>query len=164
MSNSKLFSLVARISVLSLLVPLLVSGSAGKNGVAASKLQKYLNIADSSINADQGLHITEVKDGSPSNYQESPQLTPTTSKEDSSKTSVEDSSKSASSYVVKDGDTYGCIAEKHYGSFEHYVDIMTANGAGVVPGYSDYQLNVDAPLVLPAIDAANLKPATHLCQ
>lgn len=65
-------------------------------------------------------------------------------------------------YTVKEGDTYGCIAEKYYGSYEHYVDIMAANPVNQY-GFSEYQLFVGAQLVLPAISGANLKPASSLC-
>ncbi len=69
----------------------------------------------------------------------------------------------ATTYTVKDGDTYGCIAERYYGSFEHYVDIMAVNPTDQL-GFSEYGLFVDAVLNLPAIPAASLKPASHLCQ
>ena len=65
-------------------------------------------------------------------------------------------------YTVKEGDTYGCIAEKYYGSYEHYVEIMAANPVYNL-GFGEYSLFVDAKLVLPAISAANLKPASSLC-
>jgi len=70
--------------------------------------------------------------------------------------------KSASLYTVKEGDTYGCIAEKYYGSFEHWVDIYNSN-ARYGRGFSEYHLYVDAVLEMPAISAENLKPQTKLC-
>jgi len=66
-------------------------------------------------------------------------------------------------YTVKEGDTYGCIAEKYYGSFEHYTEIMAANPL-YATGFGEYSLFVEAKLVLPAIASTNLKPASSLCQ
>lgn len=65
-------------------------------------------------------------------------------------------------YTVKDGDTYGCIAEKYYGSFEHWVDVVNANPVGNV-GFTEYGLHVGAQLVLPAVSTAALKPTSTLC-
>lgn len=66
-------------------------------------------------------------------------------------------------YTVKDGDTYGCIAEKYYGSYEHYSDVMAANPVNQT-GFGEYSLYVGAQLVLPAVAKENLKPASSLCQ
>jgi nucleoid-associated protein YgaU len=77
--------------------------------------------------------------------------------------STEQSGKAASTYVVKEGDTYGCIAEKYYGSYEHYSDIMASNSI-TQQGFGEYSLYVGATLVLPAIAKENLKPASSLCQ
>lgn len=76
---------------------------------------------------------------------------------------VSTSDKAASLYTVKEGDTYGCIAEKYYGSYEHWSDIYNANARYGV-GYSPDRLFVDAVLELPAISASDLKPASNLCQ
>jgi nucleoid-associated protein YgaU len=72
--------------------------------------------------------------------------------------------KAASTYVVKDGDTYGCIAEKYYGSFEQYQNVMDANWAATTPGYGEYHLDVGAKLTLPAVAASNVLPATSICK
>ena len=72
------------------------------------------------------------------------------------------SNKAESVYTVKEGDTYGCIAEKYYGSFEHWVDVMNANPVGQV-GFTEYGLHVGAQIVLPAITATHLKSASNLC-
>lgn len=65
-------------------------------------------------------------------------------------------------YTVKEGDTYGCIAEKYYGSYEHWPDILNAN---IVygSGYSEHELHVGAIIELPEILAENLKPSSKLC-
>lgn len=65
-------------------------------------------------------------------------------------------------YTVKEGDTYGCIAEKYYGSFEHFTDVMNVNPVNTV-GFTEYGLFVGAKITLPAIKAADLKPASNLC-
>jgi LysM repeat protein len=64
-------------------------------------------------------------------------------------------------YTVKEGDTYGCISEKYYGSFEHWPDIINANPNTV--GFGEYELHVGARIVLPAIPAGSLRPASTLC-
>lgn len=68
----------------------------------------------------------------------------------------------AATYTVKAGDTYGCIAEKYYGSFEHYTDIMAANPVYDY-GFTEYGLFEGAVLQLPAIKAENKKPASSIC-
>jgi len=65
-------------------------------------------------------------------------------------------------YTVQAGDAYGCIAEKHYGSYEHWVDIYNANPNRQV-GFTERGLHVGAQLVLPAVSAENVKPASSLC-
>jgi hypothetical protein len=70
--------------------------------------------------------------------------------------------KAESVYTVKEGDTYGCIAEKYYGSFEHWVDVMNSNPV-FSEGFGEYELHVGAQLVLPAVTADRLKPASSLC-
>lgn len=87
---------------------------------------------------------------------------PEESKTDNQAASQEASttSKPATLYTVKEGDTYGCIAEAYYGSYEHWPDILNANSA-YGNGFSEYGLHVGAVLELPAID--NLKPASKLC-
>lgn len=71
-------------------------------------------------------------------------------------------SKSAGTYVVKDGDTYGCIAEKYYGSYDQWPKLYAANA--MYPGYEEYHLNVGATMQMPAVDAEHALPKTNLCQ
>jgi nucleoid-associated protein YgaU len=68
----------------------------------------------------------------------------------------------AAKYTVKEGDTYGCIAEKYYGSFEHYTDIMNVNPVASV-GFNEYELFVGQVIDLPAVAHGALKPASSLC-
>jgi LysM repeat protein len=65
-------------------------------------------------------------------------------------------------YVVQKGDTYGCIAERHYGSHHHYQEVMAANPI-TKKGFSERKLFVGAKVVLPAIAAQDLKQTTNLC-
>jgi LysM repeat protein len=69
--------------------------------------------------------------------------------------------KAASTYVVKEGDTYGCIAEKYYGSFENWVDVDAVNPN--TEGFLERRLFVGATLTLPALTAEQVKPASSLC-
>lgn len=71
-------------------------------------------------------------------------------------------SRTASTYVVKEGDTYGCIAEKYYGSFENWVNIDSANPD--TEGFLERRLFVGAALELPALTADQARPASTLCQ
>jgi nucleoid-associated protein YgaU len=71
-------------------------------------------------------------------------------------------SRNAAKYTVKEGDTYGCIAEKYYGSFEHYTDVMSANPVAQ-EGFSEYGLFVGQVIDLPAVASGQLKPASSLC-
>lgn len=89
--------------------------------------------------------------------------TPTTTTTTSTAPSAAQSGKAETVYTVKDGDTYGCIAEKYYGSYEHYTDVMAANPVNQT-GFGEYSLYVGAQLVLPAVAKENLKPASSLCQ
>lgn len=70
--------------------------------------------------------------------------------------------KSAGTYTVKAGDTYGCIAEKYYGSYDQWQKVYDANG--MYPGFDEYNLNVGATLQMPAVSATEALPKTDLCQ
>lgn len=69
--------------------------------------------------------------------------------------------KPESKYVVKQGDTYGCIAEKYYGSYDQWPTVYSANAG--YDGYGEYDLAVGASLVLPAIGSTQTLPVTKLC-
>jgi hypothetical protein len=70
--------------------------------------------------------------------------------------------KRAGFYTVKEGDTYGCIAESYYGSYEHWTDVLNTN-IRYGNGYSEHELHVGAVLEMPEISKDNLKPASKLC-
>lgn len=141
-------------------VVLLIGVTAKKHEVVSqvkTKLSSYLRIGNAT-----DAHKVEVLTSNPS-------ASPEVKKDDSEKSSTSDSTstpgfegKRASEYVVKEGDTYGCIAEKYYGSYENYTDIMQANPTGET-GYGEYELFVGATITLPAVNADNIKPASSLC-
>ncbi len=70
--------------------------------------------------------------------------------------------KAAGSYTVKDGDTYGCIAEKYYGSYEMWPQVYAQNAG--YPGFEEFHLDVGAKLQMPAVSAAESLPKTSLCK
>ncbi|MBP7760402.1 hypothetical protein KA093_01255 [Candidatus Saccharibacteria bacterium] len=70
--------------------------------------------------------------------------------------------KAAGTYTVKAGDTYGCIAENHYGSYEQWPKVYAANS--MYPGYEEYRLHVGAVVQLPAITVDEVRPVTDLCK
>lgn len=127
------------------------------NGDSATKrLATFLGIKSSS---PLSVDVSNQKD---LNIDSTEQNTNKAESSDAKNESAPTSDKAASLYTVKEGDTYGCIAEKYYGSFEHWTDIYNLN-ARYGRGFSEYYLHVDAVLELPAISAENLKPATKLC-
>ncbi len=70
--------------------------------------------------------------------------------------------KAAGSYTVKAGDTYGCIAEHYYGSYDQWPKVYNANAGW--PGFNEYDLAVGASLQMPAVSAAEALPKTDLCK
>lgn len=70
----------------------------------------------------------------------------------------QNAAKPASTYVVKEGDTYGCIAEKYYGSYEYWPELVALNQGF---GFEERRLFVGANIQLPAITVT--KPVTSLC-
>ncbi len=70
--------------------------------------------------------------------------------------------KPAGTYEVKAGDTYGCIAEKYYGSYDQWQKVYDVNAGW--PGFDEYRLEVGAKLQMPAVSNAEILPKTNLCQ
>lgn len=130
------------------------STGADTNVVGTDNAQAQVQTQPSQTSTEAG--TSQSQDQSSTQPQSANTSEPTT-------VSTAGSDKPETTYDVKEGDTYGCIAEKYYGSFEHYVDIMRVNPTSQ-RGFSERHLYVDAVLVLPAIAQANLKPASHLCQ
>ena len=139
---------------------------------ATTKLAYYLAVDSTKQEVKETDQVATEPSGADSSQSEAPAETQTDSQTDQSQPAASEATatpapaagdKTGTVYTVKEGDTYGCIAEKYYGSYEHYVDIMAANPVRDY-GFGEYGLFVDAQLVLPAISAGNLKPATSLCQ
>ena len=161
----------ARIALAStLLLPLAVAGlgAAGTGADPVDAIKGYVQTAsDSSTTADTKT-ADEAKDTTTDTATNTGDTTTDTTagaNSDSSSTTSGSSSsagsiaaKAAGSYTVKEGDTYGCIAENYYGSYSMWPAVQAAN---VGPGYSEYGLNVGAQLVMPAADTSQLK--TDLC-
>lgn len=151
---------------------------------ATTKLGNYLSVDSTKLAAEgaedivvgTGNQVSDttstdsvVTDSSQEDTTVSPDTT-TPEPSDSTSTATESpvlpatvSDKTETIYTVKEGDTYGCIAEKYYGSFEHFVDIMASNPVDQM-GFGERTLFVDAQLVLPAIAGSDLKPTSALCQ
>lgn len=70
--------------------------------------------------------------------------------------------KEAGTYTVKEGDTYGCIAEQYYGSYDQWSRVYELNAGW--PGFDEYRLDVGAVLQMPAVSEAEALPATNLCE
>lgn len=144
---------------------------------ATDHLASYLNldVAKSTTPADETVVSTDTtSEASEALPDESGVVSEQTATEDSTQTSetvveaapdqaatTQSGDKAEVVYEVKEGDTYGCIAENYYGSFEHWPDIMSVNPS--TKGYTEYELHVGAKITLPAVLAANLKPASDLC-
>ena len=69
--------------------------------------------------------------------------------------------KDAGTYTVKEGDTYGCIAENYYGSYDQWSRVYAANAGW--PGFDEYRLDVGAVLQMPTVTQAEALPTTSLC-
>lgn len=128
----------------------------GTNDSATARNAKYLGLkANPSVDVTVGNQKDLTLDGSGDD-------TKGADADSQQSTTTAANGKLASLYTVKEGDTYGCIAETYYGSFEHWQDILNANSR-YGNGFSEYHLHVGAVLELPAISAENLKPASKLC-
>lgn len=160
MTQANLFKYVVYGALAALLVPVLValSNTEGANS-AANRVAKYLGIAEQTKSG--GANKDGVQDNVDGN-----KITvdnPQSGSSDNNSVGEKTVAKAAGEYVVKAGDTYGCIAENYYGSYEQYPMLMAANGATKYKGFSERKLHVGAKLVLPAVTASQLKPATNLC-
>lgn len=147
----------------------LVRGDSTGPNNATDRLRSYLSI-DAAKKEAEGTTTQQAQapqESAPEQPSATPPETPaanepTNSDQPAESPAAAQDSKTETVYTVKQGDTYGCIAEKYYGSYEHYVDIMASNPVRW-EGFSERELHVDAKLVLPAIAKENLKPTSSLC-
>jgi nucleoid-associated protein YgaU len=128
---------------------------------ASAHIAKYLKLEQAKTNAaDEAVEVATEntpKDESTTTTDTTESQTPT-----DTVTMTPPSAKAGSTYTVKEGDTYGCIAEKYYGSFENWTDVFRANPS-YTEGFSEYELHVGAELVLPALTSDQVRPASSLC-
>jgi LysM repeat protein len=140
---------------------------------ATNKIAQYLNLdvavqepseaANTQVTVDEGStdESVAVDTPQPAESADSTQKKTEESKVQTNTPAVPAGDKAQSVYTVKEGDTYGCIAEKYYGSYEHWTDVVGANP--YTEGFTEYELHVGAQIVLPAVSGASLKPASTLC-
>lgn len=168
-----------------IVLPLIVAmtGVAAPNGASTNDLVKgYLSAAhgadavqannsSSSSSSNNGSSSETKSDTNSSSTQSNPSTdqttradtaTTTTPAATDTRTTATAGVKAASTYVVKEGDTYGCIAERYYGSYEQWPKVYAANSA--YPGYEEYHLNVGAVVQLPAVSTAEVLPQTSVCK
>ncbi len=170
MTESLLFKRVSWALALTVAVPLIVALMSNGRLDINNRLSAYLNKISVQQAADQDSKDKTSESEDTANNTESS----SDSASDSESTATAEATNSqnatgldlasvkpASTYTVEAGDTYGCIAEKYYGSFDQWQLIYNANAG--YPGFSEYGLDVGAQLVLPAVDTANIRAQTHIC-
>ena len=163
MSDSKLFKYACYVLAATLLVPVAVYAASMVFGFSGQDPAKYIAEGTKSV-------LNQVEKKEAPKKSDDKKSDKKVSKKSSDKKVVKKSTKKsavtgkkASTYTVKSGDTYGCIAEKYYGSLELWPVVYNANIGGGV-GYGEYDLHVGAVLVLPAVSASNMTPASNLCK
>ncbi len=170
MTQSRLLRIVAIASAASLLLPLIIGLSTGEDGSTANKLAQYLQLSAVRSNQRDGQVKTAEDSGVPASnlpgqsVGKSQSGTATQGGTAAASAAANKQAKAAGEYVVKQGDTYGCIAEKYYGSYEQYSRVMAANWADTAPGYGEFRLDVGAKVRLPAVSAAQMTPVTNVCK
>lgn len=125
-----------------------------KDDSASTKNASFLGLKNNTTKQDIGNQGDLNIDGEANN--------PTKTENNNEATSTQSSDKKSGLYTVKEGDTYGCIAEAYYGSYEHWTDILNSN-IRYGKGYSEHELHVGAVLEMPEITSENLKPTSKLC-
>lgn len=162
MSDSKLFKYACYVLAATLLVPVAVYAASMVFGFSGQDPAKYIAEGTKSVlNQVEKEEAPKKSDDKKSDKKVSKKSTEKSDKKSTKKSAV--TGKKASTYTVKSGDTYGCIAEKYYGSLELWPVVYDANIGGGV-GYGEYDLHVGAVLVLPAVSASNMTPASNLCE
>lgn len=144
-------------------VPLLfVLITSGGSDTIKQKVGRYLNSSNNSMNQSKGDVTMEENHTEDNNKVSDPAENPQPSTEaDSPGDTTTNTPSQASTYEVKPGDTYGCIAEKYYGSYDQWQKVFDANAG--YSGFAEYELHVGAKLTMPAISDAETTPKTNLC-
>lgn len=152
MSDISLYDRIRLALVATLLAPLLVMivGAGDGETTASDRVASYITQTTSKKAVVDG--TTKTDDAMKKDDQST------------TKTSVDGmaSPKPAGSYVVKAGDTYGCIAEAYYGSYDQWTQVYDLNAGW--DGFSEYHLAVGATLQMPAVASDQLRLKTDLCQ
>ena len=162
MTETTLFKRTLGVLGATIVAPLFVAATGVGNGNVPTKthVANYINnVATTVKNGSK-----DAKNSSQSAAQNKTDDTTanTVSGSQSSANKVENApAKSAGNYTVKSGDTYGCIAENYYGSYDQWPKIYAANGG--YAGYEEYGLDVGAKLTLPTVSASEVTAKTNLC-
>ena len=172
MTETSLYKRTLIVLGATILVPLIaVSVSAANSGAVVTPFQSYLTTTSSSATTTVTTPtVTTPETGQTSSTQTTvpSQSTPEASQPTASAPTVSTDNvqttgaKPAGTYTVKDGDTYGCIAENYYGSYDQWSRVFNANAGGA--GYGEYDLAVGGGLTLPAVNAEEALPKTILCE
>ena len=147
-----------------ILAPLFVAvtGVGGQDMSVHDRLQEYASVAVVEQDKKAEDEANDVKDGESADQTDATKQEQT---EENGNVQVPEgyaSAKPEGTYVVKEGDTYGCIAEKYYGSYDQWSKVYDLNAGW--PGFDEYRLDVGAQLQLPAVGADEVLPKTNLCQ
>ena len=152
MSDMSLYDRVRLGLIATLLAPLLVMITSTGDGetTASDRVASYISqttlkkvVADKTVKTDDA---TKSDDRTDSEASASGMASP----------------KPAGTYVVKEGDTYGCIAERYYGSYDQWTNVYDLNAGW--DGFGEYHLAVGATLQMPAVTSDYLRQKTDLCQ
>lgn len=171
MTESLLFKRVSWVLALTVAAPLIVALMSNGRVDINNRLSAYLNKISVQQASDQDSKdkTSEPEEGAANSTESSSDETSASESTAAAEATNSQNAagldlasvKPASTHTVEAGDTYGCIAEKYYGSFDQWQLIYNANAG--YPGFSEYGLDVGAQLVLPAVDAANVRAQTHIC-
>lgn len=164
MNESTLFQRTLIALGATILVPLSVAatGVGGNDMSVQDRLKEYVSVAVAPRD-DQSDDTSKDNESKSNENSESDKNGKEESNESQTNqpTGYADAKKSGT-YTVKEGDTYGCIAEKYYGSYDQWSRVFDENAGW--PGFDEYRLDVGAKLQMPAVDSSQALPKTNLCQ
>lgn len=157
MTETSLFRLTLGVLAATVLAPIIVAatGVGGDRATTGDRLDSYIANASTA----QGQGVDGSKQADVSKKDTANQKDPTANEKASQATTA--GAKAAGSYTVKAGDTYGCIAEQYYGSYDQWTRVYEQNAGW--PGYDEYELHVGAKLQLPAVSADEVRQTTNVC-
>lgn len=174
MTEENLFRSTLVTLAVTLAAPLIVglTGVGGPQNTSANDIVKsYVtasnqsNQTDSAKKADNSAKDTASNNNDTSTESKQDNDTATsdnTADKSQNSSATKADAKVAGTYTVMDGDTYGCIAEEYYGSYDQWQRVYDANAGW--SGFNEYDLAVGAKLQMPAVAANEVLPATQLCK